>query len=560
MIDNVMATARDRILIVEKDPMTADIIGRQTLQSAGYQTYVVNDAGSAVAKIMQISPDLVLANLNLPGLSGKDLLVALSSQQITTPVIVMTAKGMENDVIQAFRLGAADYLIWPAREPEIINAVERVLGQVRERREREQLSGQLQQANQELQARVRELTAITGIGKAVTSITDQSLLFEKILEGGLKITRADFGWFLLREDNQKGFILAAQKGLPPAMANRLNQPWDDGISSLVAMSGETLSIHGDPLKRFKISSLGQSALVVPTRAQKQIIGLLVMMRKEARPFNQGEQHLLKAVADYASISLVNARLFRAVEERARALQVVAENAQAGEKVDHEILQIIKAEIRPAVSQGLGSLDKLAHDPTARWSAPQRQLLTTVQDQLNHIANVAETITPLSPGQLTPSVNSANLHGLVRQAASRFQPIAQASNITLTTDLPPEIILAAAHPTQVSQVLDALLSNALGYSNPGGRVWIHLEQTTEKSALVCVSDSGPGMPVEEAPHVFDANFHSSNNHQRRFGGLGIRLSLAREIIHRFNGKIWVETRSNQGCRFYFTLPVIGRQEG
>ena len=85
----------------------------------------------------------------------------------------MTSKGMENDLIQAFRLGAADYLIWPAREPEIINVVERVLHQVHERRERDQLATQLQQANQELQSRVRELTAIFGIGKAVTSITDQ---------------------------------------------------------------------------------------------------------------------------------------------------------------------------------------------------------------------------------------------------------------------------------------------------------------------------------------------------------------------------------------------------
>ena len=80
------STVRDRIIIIESDPMIADILGRQTLQSVGYQTYVVNDASTAISKIMQVSPDVILVNLNLPGLSGKDLLVALSSQQITTPV------------------------------------------------------------------------------------------------------------------------------------------------------------------------------------------------------------------------------------------------------------------------------------------------------------------------------------------------------------------------------------------------------------------------------------------------------------------------------------------
>ena len=555
-----MATVRDRILIVENDPMTADVIGRQTLQAIGYQTYVVNDANSAVAKIMQLSPDVVLASLNLPGLSGKDLLVALSSQQISTPVIVMTGKGHENDVIQAFRLGAVDYLIWPAREPEIINAVERVLRQVHERRERSQLAGQLQQANQELQSRVRELTAIFGMGKAVTSVTDQSLLFEKILDGSLKITRADLGWFLLRDDNQKNFTLAAHKALPASLASHLNQAWDDGISSLVAMSGEALSIHGDPLKRFKIASLGQSALIVPTRVQKQIIGLLVMMRKAETAFSQSEQNLLEAVADYASISLMNARLFRAVEERARSLQVVAENAQMGERVDHEILQMVKSELHPATSRGMEALEKLAQDPSARWNMQQRQLLSSVQDQFKHIAAVSGSIQPLTVGQLASGANSANLNGLLRQAVNRFLPLAQAHNLALTTDLPQEIILAAAHPTQVAQVLDSLISNAIRFSNAGGRIWVHLEQTTEKTALVCVSDSGRGMNAQQTARIFEAGYEPEKNQPQRFGGLGIRLNLAREIVLRFNGKIWVETKLNQGSRFYFTLPTMARQEG
>jgi len=548
------STVRDRIVIIESDPMVADILGRQTLQSVGYQTYVVNDASTAISKIMQVSPDVILVNLNLSGLSGKDLLVALSSQQITTPVIVMTSKGMENDVIQAFRLGAADYLIWPAREPEIINAVERVLRQVRERRERDQLADQLQQANQELQSRVRELTAIFAIGKAVTSITDQSLLFEKILEGSLKITQADLGWFLLRDDNQKGFILAAQKGLPGSITSRMNQPWDDGISSLVAMSGESLSISGEPIKRFKIASLGQSALIVPTRVQKQVIGLLVMMRKAASNFNKSEQNLLEAIADYASISLMNARLFRTIEDRARALQVLAENAQMGERVDNEILQIVKSEVRPAAELGLEALSKLAHDPAARWNVPQRQLLTTLQDNLKHIAVVNGSINPLTPSQMTPSANSANLNGLVRQAVGRFLPIAQTNGLTLTADLPQEIILAAANPTQIAQVLDCLISNAMRHCNVGEKVWIHLERTPENTARVCVSDSGRGMTAQLAARIFEPVFEPEMDHRLRFGGLGIRLSLAREIILRFNGKIWVETKPNQGSRFYFTLPV------
>ena len=244
--------------IVESDPVVSDLIGRQALQAVGYQVQVATDATSAIAKSLQWAPDLMLVDLNLPGLSGKDLLVALASQGMHTPLIIIARRGTEADIIQTFRLGAADYLLLPAREAEVVNAVNRVLQQVHDRHERERLSQQLQQANQELQSRVRELTTIFALGKAMTSVTDQAALLEKILEGAIRITQADLGWFLLREDVDRPFVVVAESNLPPALGVRLNQPWDDGISSLVAMSGEPLSIHGEPLKRFKISSLGMA--------------------------------------------------------------------------------------------------------------------------------------------------------------------------------------------------------------------------------------------------------------------------------------------------------------
>ena len=209
----------------------------------------------------------------------------------------------------------------------MVSAVERVLVQIRSRREREQLARELHQINNELQQRVRELTTIYSIGKAVTSITDQHTLFDKLVEGAVYISEADSGWLLLRQEKSKTFLLSAQRKLPESIATRLNQPWDDGISSLVALSGEPMSIHGEPLKRFKISQLAQSLLVIPVKIKKEVIGLLVVARKTPKPFGPGIQALLEAVADYASISLVNARLFQALEDRARTYQQSAEIAQ-----------------------------------------------------------------------------------------------------------------------------------------------------------------------------------------------------------------------------------------
>ncbi len=388
-----MKTSRERILVVESDPEISDLVTRQTLQAMGYQVQVVRTAASALQEVRRYLPDVILTDMSFPDLSAKDILVALSSQGIEAPVIVIAHQGMENDLIQAFRLGANDYLIWPMREAEVISAVERVLKQVRSRRERETLARQLKQTNNELQQRVRELTTIFAIGKAVISITNQRELFEKIVEGAVYVTEADCGWLLLREERNKTFNLVAQRNLPKTIAVKMNQPWDDGISSLVALSGETLSISGEPLTRFKVSQLGQSTLVVPVKLKKEVVGLLVVVRKAPNPFSPSNKTLLEAVADYASISLVNAGLFRALEERAHKMQQAAEKALANERRKDESLEKFKKDISPKLEKAIQSINSLLVGEDARLNAAQKSVLRTT---LEHIRNTVGVVNKFKP--------------------------------------------------------------------------------------------------------------------------------------------------------------------
>ncbi len=95
----------------------------------------------------------------------------------------------------------------------------------------------------------------------------------------------------------------------------------------MALSGESLTIHGTPLEKFKVASLGKSAAVLPIKVQNEVIGLLVVVRKADREIDKTIQTLLEAAADFASISLVNARLFRAIEETAEAGQAQRKEPQ-----------------------------------------------------------------------------------------------------------------------------------------------------------------------------------------------------------------------------------------
>jgi len=381
-----MAYSGDRILLVENDPEISDLIARQALRSVGYQVDVVADSASAIKLSLQTPPDLIIANLNLPGLSTKDLLVALSAQGVNTPLLVIANKGQEHDVIQAFRLGAADYILWPARDAEVVSAVERVVKGVHDIRDRQRLDLKLSETYQELQRKIREMAAIVNIGKAVISITDQRFLFQKIVDGAVQVANANTGWLLVRDQESKSFLLTAHRGLPDVWSRKMKMPLDDGISGLVALSGETLAIAGESLLKFRVANLGKSACAVPIKVQKEVIGMLIVVRKEPHPFDKTEQTLLEAVSDYASISLVNARLLRALHDSVNT-------SREGERRQNALLESIRSSIAEELQAAIYPVDLLLTGKPGHLTDEQRQALQTSRAALQRLARAAEKTTP-----------------------------------------------------------------------------------------------------------------------------------------------------------------------
>ncbi len=327
--------------MVDEDPDVLDLLGNQVLIPLGYKVETETEGGRAIERALTYNPDLIIASLTAPGLSGKDLLVALRSQGLEVPVLVTAVKGKEEDAIQAFRLGAMDYLVKPLRETEVVAALERALNDLRLRRERQHLADQLSESNALLERRVRELTTLYGIGKVVTSTTDQNKLFTKLMEGSLYVSEADMGWMLLQDETTKQLILRAHRNLPSQFSNRMHKPWIDDVSSLVMLSGQSLSIHGDGLSQFELAKFCKAVLIAPTKVRDQPIGVLCVAREDVNPFSERDQAMLEAVADYASISLVNARLFQALEARAKRLQQVVTQTHSEEELDPVVLTEMK---------------------------------------------------------------------------------------------------------------------------------------------------------------------------------------------------------------------------
>jgi signal transduction histidine kinase/DNA-binding response OmpR family regulator len=547
-----MALSQERILLVESDPDVSEMISCQVLKPLGYQVRVVMDVTTAIRESIQFSPDIVLMNLELPGMSGKDLLVALSSQGIKPPIIVMAKEDLEREVIQAFRLGASDYLSLPVRETEMVAAVERALVQVHAKNERERLSQQLENTNLELQQKLRELTIILGIGKAVTSLTDQRKLFSKLIEGGVFVAGADRGWLLLRHGDGRKFTLSACKNMPNSIEKLIGQPWDDGISSLVALSGEPLSLHGNPLKRFKITQLGKAVLVVPVKAQKEVVGLIVVMRESAKAFSASNQTMVEAVADYASISLMNAQLFTALEKRARSLQKANKNAKGSERIKASIFQNVSSELRTPLTAMRHQIDILNEDING-MRADHRSSINLLEENLDHIARVVDALDVLQKTSAPQKFEQVDLVVLVKQVFKRFEETAESDCVSLMFEYQKDPLFVRIDSQNIAEVFEILLSNAFRYST-GGRVEVQARDTENGFVHVIVQDSGPGIDLVHWEKIFEPFYQINGRQTNLHNGLGIGLFLAKEIVRSHGGDMWLKSEQGNGSMFHFTLPA------
>jgi GAF domain-containing protein len=127
------------------------------------------------------------------------------------------------------------------------------------------------------------------------------------------------------------------------------------------------------------------------KLKKEVMGLLVVVRKAPSPFSPSNRTLLEAVADYASISLVNARLFRVLEERARSLQQAAESAQANERKKAELIASLQRDLVKPLADVTKTIDAMLVGETMRLNAAQKSVLRSAVENLQTISNLVASL-------------------------------------------------------------------------------------------------------------------------------------------------------------------------
>jgi signal transduction histidine kinase len=150
----------------------------------------------------------------------------------------------------------------------------------------------------------------------------------------------------------------------------------------------------------------------------------------------------------------------------------------------------------------------------------------------------------------------NLRTILEGAIDTFKPRMEGGGMHFVLQVQPDLQTLEANPEQIERVFLNLLDNAVKFTPQGGTVLVIAEACDHEQRsgiLVRVQDSGVGIPANELIRVFDRFYQVDPSSRRRFGGMGLGLSLVRSIVEAHLGAVWVESEEDIGSTFFVWLP-------
>lgn len=329
--------SQKRVLIIDDSAETQQLLAELVLEPNGYRPLAALDGEEGLRLALEEQPDLIILDMQLPEMSGIEVLQALRQRNVDIPVIFTSVRESAESVVQALRLGARDYIVKPFAPQDMQQAIQRALATARLREERDQLTQQLLEANQQLQRQLQELNAVYAIGRSVTSLLDLNRVLNRVVEAAVYVADAEEGMLLLLDGESGELYLRAAKDVDEKVARSLRVRVDDSVAGRAMRTDRPVLLTGE---RAKVATgyLVKALLYLPLRVpERGVIGVLGVANREAeRSFSERDIFLLSALVDYAAIAIENARLFETVEvERAKLEAVLREAQEAVIVVDEE---------------------------------------------------------------------------------------------------------------------------------------------------------------------------------------------------------------------------------
>ncbi|HSR47503.1 MAG TPA: ATP-binding protein [Anaerolineales bacterium] len=318
------------ILIADDNRDIREFLEQAVLIPAGYRVRAVGDGLSAVALTRELLPDLVITDLQMPGMQGLDVIRRIRQDRNGPPVILMTSEGSEQVAIEALRAGAVDYLAKPFEAEQLLAAVGRALAEGRRWRAVRQEQADAEVSAATLERRLQELEALSLIGRTVTAVLDLDEVLTTVVDAAVRLTGAEEGSLLLLDPASGELYMRASKNFDEEFARTFRLHVKDSLAGQVLATGEPVILDQASPQKIKTAYLVHSLLYVPLQVRGRTIGVLgVDNRKAGRSLTAQDRTIMLAMADYAAIAIENAQLYQASEAERRKIETVLTQTESG---------------------------------------------------------------------------------------------------------------------------------------------------------------------------------------------------------------------------------------
>jgi signal transduction histidine kinase/DNA-binding response OmpR family regulator len=574
-----------KILVIDDELLLRRALA-DYLDECGYQTVTASDGAEGLAVARAEHFDAVLVDLRMPRVDGLEVVATLKAEQPELPVVVVSGTGVLQDVIEAIRRGAWDYVTKPVRDmDEIAVIIERVLERARLISERDCYQQKLENLNRALEITVarqtedlrvqnRELTALNHIISAADTTLDpleilRMLCTELALALALPHTIAT----LTGPDSSSLRIVAEycrydresllDRTIPlsePAIAYVLQHQLPLFIED--AQQDPRLGDHRVMMRRRQTVTL----LLAPVVVRGRVMSILGLETTVPRVYDDQDMSLIVNAAAAAAQALEALNLHRELRAHADALEatvaqrtvelsVALKQAQAADKAKSQFLSSVSHELRTPLASvrlylGLLSQGRVEH---------RQRYLESLAREIERLQVLIEELLDISRLDLektVPQWQSVDLNALLTTLAEDRTRLFTERGLHLHLDIAVELPAIAADPALLEQVATNLLTNALNYTPPGGNVWLSTAAVTHEAhpgVIFQVRDNGPGIAPEEQEQLFQRFYRGEAARVSKAPGTGLGLAISQGIVNLHRGRITLESDVGQGSTFSVWLP-------
>lgn len=254
-------------------------------------------------------------------------------------------------------------------------------------------------------------------------------------------------------------------------------------------------------------------------------------------------------------------LFENLEKEKAQVEKRLEVLETMNKVKSDFISTVSHELRTPLAI-LKQLVALISDETAgSINDKQREIVKKVEvnaDRLKKLIDDLLDMSRIERGKLELRYSMVNLNDLLKDSADFYKKQAEEKGIDLSYYLPAKGINLFIDADRMNQAVENFINNAIKFTEEGGKISVEVN-VMETKVRVGVIDTGIGIAKADLPQLFNRFSQVSNTAGAGSKGVGLGLSIVKELIKRHGGEVWVESKLGVGSKFYFTLPRFYRPE-